>query len=310
MQGHLTLGPGCAWFASSALIMKVYIDGKLFEKEQAKISVFDHGLLYGDGVFEGIRFYNGKVFRLQAHLERLFDSARAIKLEIPLTIREIEEAVLGTLRVNQLSDGYVRLIVTRGIGNLGLSPWNCARPSIIVIADHIQLYPELLYQKGLQIATCATRRISPAALDPSIKSLNYLNNILARIEAHQAGAAEGLMLNDQGYVAECTGDNVFIVKNAHLFTPPLYAGALRGITRAVVFELATKLGLSVTEQPLTRYDIFTADECFLTGTAAEIAPVVGLDGRHIGSGEPGSVTQALMGAFHELTRSEGTPICL
>ncbi len=288
--------------------MKIYLDGKLCPPEEAKISVFDHGLLYGDGVFEGIRFYSGRVFRLNEHLERLYASARAIKLEIPCTPSEMSDAVLLTIRENGLTDGYVRLIITRGVGNLGLAPWNCKRPSIIIIADKIQLYPVEHIEKGLEIITCATRRISPAALDPSIKSLNYLNNILARIEADLAGAAEGLMLNDQGHVAECTGDNVFIVTSEGIATPPVHAGALRGITRAAVVELATSMGLQVREPMMTRYDIFTADECFLTGTAAEVVPVVKLDGRVIGDGKPGVVTRKIIAAFRELTTREGVAI--
>lgn len=288
--------------------MKIYLDGVFCSKDEAKISVFDHGLLYGDGVFEGIRFYNGRVFRLDEHLSRLRDSGRAINLELPLTLDELREAVLETIRRNNLTDGYVRLVVTRGVGNLGLAPWTCGRPSVIIIADNIQLYPEEYYTKGLDIVTCSTRRVSPAALDPSIKSLNYLNNILARIEAHRAGAAEGLLLNEQGYVAECTGDNIFIVRNGALLTPPLYAGALRGITRGVAISLARARGMAVSETMLTRYDLFTADECFLTGTAAEIVPVVRLDGRPIGSGAPGPVTRSLIEDFHALTRSEGVPV--
>jgi branched-chain amino acid aminotransferase len=288
--------------------MKIYIDGKFLAPEDAKISVFDHGLLYGDGIFEGIRFYNGRVFKLNEHIDRLYDSGRAITLAVPLEKSALSEVVLATIRENGLSDGYVRLIVTRGVGNLGLAPWNCKNPSIIVIADKIQLYPEELYVKGLEIITCATRRISPSALDPSIKSLNYLNNILARIEANQAGAAEGLMLNDQGYVAECTGDNVFVVKNGTILTPPVFAGALRGITRSVVFDLAAKLNVPIQEPMLTRYDLFTADECFLTGTAAEVVPVVKLDGRTIGDGSPGPITHQLIAAFRGLTRSEGVLI--
>lgn len=288
--------------------MKIYLDGKFCSKDEAKVSVFDHGLLYGDGIFEGIRFYNGRVFKLEEHLRRLWDSGRAINLEIPLAPGAMREAVLETIRQNNLTDGYVRLIVTRGVGNLGLAPWTCERPSVIIIADNIQLYPAEYYTKGLDIVTCSTRRISPAALDPSVKSLNYLNNILARIEAHRAGAAEGLLLNEQGYVAECTGDNIFTVRDGALFTPPLYAGALRGITRAVAISLARARGLAVHETMMTRYDLFTADECFLTGTAAEIVPVVRLDGRTIGAGGPGPVTRGLIEDFHALTRAEGVPI--
>ncbi len=288
--------------------MKIYIDGRLMDAADAKISVFDHGLLYGDGIFEGIRFYNGRVFKLTEHLERLWHSARAILLTIPLSRAELEKAVLETIAANGLRDGYVRLMVTRGFGNLGLSPFNCKVASIIIIADTIELYPEEMYQKGLDVITCATRRISPAALDVSIKSLNYLNNVLAKIEALHANAGEGLMLNEQGYVAECTGDNVFVVTRGQLRTPPVSAGALRGITRSVVFDLARDAGVPVAEQMMTRYDIITADECFLTGTAAEIIPVARLDSRVIGTAAPGPVTRMLMVKFHALTQSEGTPI--
>ncbi len=288
--------------------MKIYIDGTLHDETEAKISVFDHGLLYGDGIFEGIRFYNGRVFKLNEHLERLEHSARAILLEIPLPRAAMAEAVLKTIAANGLRDGYVRLIVTRGVGNLGLSPFNCKTPSVIIIAGTIELYPEKLYQTGLDVITCATRRVSPAAMDPSIKSLNYLNNVLAKIEAIRAQAGEGLMLNEQGYVAECTGDNVFIVARGVIKTPPVSAGALRGITRGVVFDLARAMGNAVEEQMMTRYDILTADECFLTGTAAEIIPVARLDSMPIGKEVPGSVTRSLMERFRALTQSEGTPI--
>jgi branched-chain amino acid aminotransferase len=288
--------------------MNIYIDGQFFPEEQAKISVFDHGLLYGDGVFEGIRFYNGRVFRMAEHLDRLWDSARAIRLEVPLSRHEMEFALLETIRRNGFRDGYVRLIITRGIGNLGLSPDRCKRASVIIIAAQIALYDEALYQRGLEVVTCATRRISPAALSPSIKSLNYLNNILAKIEATQAGAGEGLMLNEQGYVAECTGDNIFILKHGELFTPAIHAGALRGITRAVVFEIAAEFGMKVNEPNLTRYDIYTADECFLTGTAAEIIPAVCLDERPIGDGTPGPVTLRFIERFRDLTQTTGAPV--
>jgi len=290
--------------------MKIYIDGVFHAKADAKISVFDHGLLYGDGVFEGIRFYNGRVFRLKEHIDRLYDSARAILLEIPLSREEMSEAVLASCRENNLRDGYVRLLVTRGVGDLGLNPKLCPRATVIIIADSIKLYPEELYRNGLEVITCSTRRIAPAALSPSIKSLNYLNNILARIEASAAGAGEGLMLNEQGYVSECTGDNIFILKNGRLFTPPISAGALRGITRDVVIEIAAELGYTVEEPNLTRYDVFTADECFLTGTAAEIIPAVKLDGRPIGTGRPGEVTARFIERFRELTRATGEPIGL
>ncbi|MBV9490741.1 MAG: branched-chain-amino-acid transaminase [Verrucomicrobia bacterium] len=288
--------------------LKIYIDGNFYDQADAKISVFDHGLLYGDGVFEGIRFYHGRVFRLQEHMERLYDSARAITLQIPISADEMTAATLETIRQNNLHDGYVRLLVTRGVGSLGLSPDSCHRASVIIIAASIALYPEGLYEKGLTMVTCATRRISPAALSPRIKSLNYLNNVMAKIEAQHAGAAEGVMLNDQGYVAECTGDNIFVVKHGHIWTPPLNAGLLSGVTRIVVFELARQADLPIGERELTIYDIYTADECFLTGTAAEVIPAVELDRRPIGNGRPGPLTLRLIEGFRDLTRSSGTPI--
>ena len=288
--------------------MKIYIDGTFYAEADAKISVFDHGLLYGDGVFEGIRFYHDRVFKLPEHIERLWDSAKAINLTVPLTPAQMTEALLETVRQNGLHDGYIRLIVTRGVGNLGLGPDRCKTPTVIIIASTIALYPQELYDKGLDVVTCATRRVSPGALSPAIKSLNYLNNILAKIEANMAGAGEGLMLNEQGYVAECTGDNVFIIKHGEIFTPPISSGGLRGITRGVVFQLAAQLGMKISEPDLTRYDLYTADECFLTGTAAEIIPVVKLDNRPIGNGKPGAQTAKLIEKFHELTKSGGTPI--
>jgi branched-chain amino acid aminotransferase len=287
---------------------KIYIDGKFYSEANAKISVFDHGLLYGDGIFEGIRFYNGRVFRLEEHLLRLWDSARSICLEIPTTMPDMTEAVLETIRQNHLRDGYIRLLVTRGIGNLGLNPTQCKSPSVIIIAATIALYHEEFYRKGLTIVTCATRRSSPAALNPAVKSLNYLNNVMARIEANLAGADEALMLNDAGNVAECTADNVFIVKHGQIFTPPVAAGALRGITRSVVFEIAAELGVKVRETDITRHDVFVADECFLTGTAAEIVPVVKADGRSIGNGKPGPITARIIARFRQVTRETGTPI--
>jgi branched-chain amino acid aminotransferase len=287
---------------------KIYIDGKFYSEANAKISVFDHGLLYGDGIFEGIRFYNGRVFRLEEHLHRLWDSARSICLEIPMTMREMTEAVLETIRQNHLRDGYIRLLVTRGIGNLGLNPTQCESPSVIIIAATIALYHEDFYRKGLTIVTCATRRSNPASLNPAVKSLNYLNNVMARVEANLAGADEALMLNDAGNVAECTADNVFIAKHGQIFTPPVAAGALRGITRAVVFEIAAELGVKVRETDITRHDVFVADECFLTGTAAEIVPVVKADGRSIGNGKPGPITAHIIARFRQVTRETGTPI--
>jgi len=288
--------------------LKIYIDGVFYEQSEAKISVFDHGLLYGDGVFEGIRFYHDRVFRLDEHINRLWDSAKAIALEMPISRSELVAATLETIRQNDLHDGYIRLLVTRGAGSLGLSPDSCRRPSIVIIAATVSLYPESLYQKGLTMVTCATRRTAPAALSPRVKSLNYLNNILAKIEAQQAGAAEGVMLNEQGYVAECTGDNLFVVKNGLLLTPPVNSGILEGVTRQVVFELAHQNSFPIREQDLTRYDIFVADECFLTGTAAEVIPAVQLDRRTIGTGQPGPVTLKLVEDFRGLTRSTGTPI--
>ncbi|MFM8459807.1 MAG: branched-chain-amino-acid transaminase [Chthoniobacterales bacterium] len=288
--------------------MKIYFNGKLVPKEEAAVSVFDHGLLYGDGVFEGIRFYGGRVFRLEEHIERLYKSARAIALDIAMTPDEMARAVLQTIAANGLTDGYVRLVVTRGEGSLGLSPRSCPKPTIFIIASTITLYPEEMYKNGLKLVTCATRRIAHGALSPMVKSLNYLNNIMAKIEAEQAGAGEGLMLNEQGYVAECTGDNVFVVKNGAITTPPISAGALAGVTRAVVFEMAAELGIPMAERDITRYDIYTADECFLTGTAAEIIPAVVLDSRPVNDGKPGPVTGRLIKRFRELTATTGTPI--
>jgi len=287
---------------------QIYVDGKFYAEGEAKVSVFDHGLLYGDGIFEGIRFYNGRVFRLEEHLDRLSDSARSICLEIPMSPRAMAEAVLETIRQNDLRDGYIRLIVTRGVGNLGLNPEQCKTPSVIIIVAQIALYSEEMYKKGLTIVTVATRRTNPSALNPAVKSLNYLNNVMARIEANLAGADEALMLNDAGNVAECTADNVFIIKRGQIFTPPISAGALRGITRSVVFDIAAELGLKITETDVTRHDVFIADECFLTGTAAEVIPVVKADGRTIGTGKPGSITMRMIGRFREMTRETGTPI--
>jgi branched-chain amino acid aminotransferase len=288
--------------------MKVFIDGKYYDELDAKISVFDHGLLYGDGVFEGIRAYNRRVFKLKEHIDRLFNSARAILLEIPMSREEVTNAVLEACRENKIRNGYIRLVVTRGRGTLGLNPKSCKRPSVIVIADKIQLYPPEFYQRGLDIITVPTTRNLHSALNPAIKSLNYLNNILAKIEANNGRCEEAVMLNAEGFVAECTGDNLFIVKNGELFTPPLSAGALYGITRQTVIELAGEAGLKVPEPNLTRYDLFNADECFLTGTGAEIVPVVKIDGRVIGAGNPGPITHQLVKAYHALTKVSGEPI--
>lgn len=286
----------------------IYFDGKFVDEEEAKVSVFDHGLLYGDGVFEGIRAYHGRVFKLKEHIVRLFESARHIALDPGLTQEEMMEVVLETCRRNNLRDAYIRLVVTRGRGDLGLDPRKCPKPLVFCIAAGIQLYPEELYEKGLELVTVGTRRNAPDALDPRIKSLNYLNNILAKIEATRAGAPEGLMLNKEGYVAEATGDNIFIVKNGHLYTPPAYIGLLEGITRNTVLDLARKLGISAEEKVFTRHDVYTADECFLTGTAAEVIPVVQLDSRPIGDGRPGPITRRLITSFRELTQTEGPEI--
>jgi branched-chain amino acid aminotransferase len=294
--------------SSSASELTIFLDGKFVPEADAKVSVFDHGLLYGDGIFEGIRFYNGRVFKLEEHLERLWDSARSICLEIPMGRSEMTEALLETIRRNGLREGYIRLVVTRGVGNLGLNPVQCKRPSVIIIATTIALYPKEVYESGLTVVTCATRRTGAAALNPAVKSLNYLNNVMARIEANLAGADEALMLNEAGNVAECTADNVFIIKRKQIFTPPIAAGALRGITRSVVFDIAAELGLKITETDITRHDVFVADECFLTGTAAELIPVIKADGRVIGNGLPGSITARMIGRFRELTRETGTPI--
>jgi branched-chain amino acid aminotransferase len=288
--------------------MKVYIDGKYYDAKNAKISVFDHGLLYGDGIFEGIRAYHGRVFKLKEHIDRLYNSAKAILLTIPMTQEDMTRAVVATCKKNGVRDGYIRLVVTRGVGTLGLNPNRCANPSVIVIAGKIQLYPQELYEKGLDIVTVPTTRNLVNAVNPAIKSLNYLNNILAKIEANIAGVEEAIMLNSEGFVAECTGDNVFIVKGGQLKTPPLSAGALYGITRNTVMDLAVQSGLTVAEPNLTRYDLFCADECFLTGTGAEIIPVVKIDGRVIGSGKPGEATRQLIAKYHALTEISGEPI--
>ncbi len=294
--------------SSAAKSLQIYIDGEFFDQADAKVSVFDHGLLYGDGIFEGIRFYNGRVFRMQEHMDRLWESARSICLEIPISRKEMDDALLETIRQNDLRDGYVRLIVTRGVGNLGLNPAQCKQPSVIIIASTIALYPEEVYKRGLTVVTVATRRMGPATLNPAIKSLNYLNNVLARIEANLANADEALMLNDAGNVAECTADNVFIVKRGQIMTPPITAGALRGITRSVVFDIAQDLGIPISEPELTRHDIYIADEAFLTGTAAEVIPMIKVDGRVIGDGKPGEITNRAIARFRELTRESGTPI--
>jgi branched-chain amino acid aminotransferase len=290
------------------MALKIYLDGKFCSERDAKVSVFDHGLLYGDGVFEGIRAYHGRVFKLKEHVDRLYYSAKAILLNIPMTHAEMMGAVVETCRKNKLKDGYIRLVVTRGVGTLGLNPNRCKRPSVIIIADKIALYDQSVYTQGMTLITVPTTRNLHNAVNPAIKSLNYLNNILAKIEANNGGVEEAIMLNSDGYVAECTGDNLFLLKGNHLQTPPLSAGALYGITRQTVIDLALEAGLKVTEPNLTRYDVYNADECFLTGTAAEIVPVVKVDGRVIGTGKPGETTKKLIEKFRALTKVSGEPI--
>ncbi|MFU8780965.1 MAG: branched-chain-amino-acid transaminase [Kiritimatiellia bacterium] len=292
------------------MIMKIYLNGVLVPKEEAVVSVFDHGLLYGDGVFEGIRCYNGRVFALEEHIERLYDSAKAIALEIGMTRPEMSDAVVMTCRENGLRDGYIRLVVTRGVGTLGLNPYLCEKPQIIIIAAQVQLYPKELYENGLALVTVGTLRNLPEALNPRIKSLNYLNNILAKIEAINSGCMEAVMLNAQGAVAEATGDNIFAIRGNVLRTPSVTEGALEGITRNVVMQLAREKGMDVRETRMSRYDLYTADEVFLTGTAAEVIGVINIDKRTIGDGKPGPVTSDLMKTYHAYVCSHGAEIGL
>jgi len=279
------------------MALKVWIDGKLYDKDDAKISVYDHGLLYGDGVFEGIRVYSGRVFRAADHLARLWDSAKAIRLTIPYTRQEVQAAMEQTIKANNFTDCYIRLVVTRGTGYLGLNPNKCPRATMIVITDTIELYPKEMYEKGMAVITASVIRNHPNAISPRVKSLNYLNNILARIEANDAGVPEAIMLNHEGNVAECTADNIFIVRAGHIYTPTITDGILEGITRNVILELAAKLKIPATERTLQRHDLYIADECFLTGSAAEVVPVTKIDGREIGSGQVGQITRKLMDAF-------------
>lgn len=288
--------------------MEIYLDGKFVGEETAKISIFDHGLLYGDGVFEGIRIYNGAVFKLKEHLDRLYGGAKAIMLEVPLPVDELEQAVLETVRRNGLTDGYIRLVVTRGIGDLGLNPIKCPKPSMFIIASTIKIYPDEIYKKGMKVVTVSTRRNLLEALNPRIKSLNYLNNVLATLEVNRTDAQEGLMLNGDGYVTECIVDNFFLIDAGVVVTPPTSMGALKGITRDTVMELAREAGYTVEERILTLHDVYVADEAFLTGTAAEIAPITNVDDRMIGSGDPGPITRDLMSRFHEYAQSNGTPV--
>ncbi|MGH7198235.1 MAG: branched-chain-amino-acid transaminase [Candidatus Omnitrophota bacterium] len=285
--------------------LKIYLDGKIVDQKDAVVSVFDHGLLYGDGVFEGIRSYNGLVFKLNEHLDRLFESAKTLMLAIPLSKEGLVKAILQTLQANRLLDAYIRVVVTRGVGDLGLDPRKCKRATLFIITDKIALHPAECYEKGLEIATVPTIRNHPEALNPQIKSLNYLNNILAKIEAVNAGVPEAVLLNAQGYVTECTGENIFYIKDRSIFTPPPYVGILKGITRAVVMRLGQEAGFSVREEVFTRHDLYTADEVFLTGTAAEILPVIKIDNRPIGTGKPGRTTLQLEKEFKKLTSKEG-----
>ena len=288
--------------------LKIYLDGQFLDEPDAKISVFDHGLLYGDGVFEGIRFYNGRVFLLEDHLDRLYDSAKAILLTVPLERDAMREVVLETCRQNSLRDGYIRLVITRGKGDLGLNPNKCPKPTIFCIAASIELYPEKYYTEGLRVNTVPTQRISPAMLSPAIKSLNYLNNILAKIEGNLYGAQESIMLNAQGYIAECTADNIFVIKKGHILTPHVSDGALGGITRRLMFDLAQEIGREVKEANLTRYDLFVADELFATGSGAEVVPISEVDGRKIGPGRVGPITSEFIKAFKARTQNTGVPI--
>ena len=286
----------------------IYMNGEFVKKEDAKVSVYDHGFLYGDGVFEGIRSYNGNVFRLEEHLERLYDSAKSVMLEIPHTFEEMTQLVVETLRQNKLKDAYIRLVVSRGVGNLGLDPFSCAKPNVIVIAEPLSLFPKALYDSGIEIVSVASRRSRSDVLSPKVKSLNYMNNILVKIEASLAGVSEALMLNDQGYVAEGSADNIFIVRKNKLLTPPGYVGALEGITRNAIMEVAVEKGYQIEEGVFTRHDVYVADEVFLTGTAAEVIAVIKVDGRVIGDGKPGPVTNDLLEAFRELVQQDGVKV--
>lgn len=286
----------------------IYLDGEYVKESEAKVSVFDHGLLYGDGVFEGIRAYNGRIFKCKEHIDRLYAAAKAIMLEIPLTKEEMKEVLLETCRRNHLRDAYIRLVVTRGKGDLGLSPTKCSKPSVFCIASSITLYPPEMYEKGMPIITASQRRNKATIVDPQIKSLNYLNNILAKIEANRAGVPEALMLNHDGIVAECTGDNIFIVKDGVLYTPPIHIGILDGITRRTIIDLAKDMGIEVYEKEFTLFNVYNADECFLTGTAAEAIAVTNVDGRVIGNGVAGPITKKLLEAFQKYANSTGEPI--
>lgn len=286
----------------------IFLNGEFVRKEDAKISVYDHGFLYGDGVFEGIRVYSGNVFRLKEHMDRLYNSAKSILLTIPYTKEELTEYVVETIRKNQYQDAYIRLVVSRGVGDLGLDPYKCQKPQVVIIAEPLALFPKHLYETGIEVVTVATRRNRSDVLSPKVKSLNYLNNVLVKIEAHLANVNEALILNDQGYIAEGSGDNVFIVKDEVIYTPPGYVGALEGITRQAIIEIAQELGYVVKEEPFTRHDVYVADEVFLTGTAAEVIAVVKVDGRVIGEGVPGPHTKRLLEEFRRRVVSEGVKV--
>lgn len=286
----------------------IYLDGKFVGRDEAKVSVYDHGLLYGDGIFEGLRVYNGRIFKLEEHVDRLYESAKAILLDIPMTKQEMVDAHVETVRRNGLRDVYIRSLVTRGVGSLGVDPRSCPKPSVIIIVDKIALYPADLYQKGIDAVTVPTRRPAVDALSPRVKSLNYLNNVMAKMEAVRAGAFGGILLNGEGYVTEGTADNIFVVKHGILYTPPTFVGILQGITRDTIMELATCLGYSVKEQVLTRHDLYVADEIFFTGSGAEVIPVIAVDGRSIGDGKPGRITWHLIEEYRALVNTTGYPV--
>lgn len=283
----------------------IFMNGEYVKKEEAAVSVFDHGFLYGDGIFEGIRVYNGNIFRLREHLERLYDSAKSILLKVPYDLEKMEQLIAESVRKNDLRDAYIRLIVSRGVGDLGLDPAKCAKPNIIIIVDQVTIYSQELYDNGLHIISVPTRRNIPDALNPKIKSLNYLNNILVKLEANRAGLGEALMMNADGYVAEGSSDNIFIVKRGVVYTPPTYLGALEGITRQAIMDICERVGYTVKEEPFTRHDVYVSDEVFLTGTAAEVIAVVDVDGRTIGTGRPGPITQHLLSEFRKIVEVEG-----
>ena len=286
----------------------IFLGGEFVKKEDAVVSVFDHGFLYGDGVFEGIRVYSGNVFRLDAHLKRLFESAQSIMLKIPYTQEELTQLIVDTIRKNELDSAYIRVVVSRGKGNLGLDPSSCPKPNVIIIAEQLALYPKEFYERGIKIASVASRRNRPDVLSPQVKSLNYLNNILVKLEANQAGVQEALMLNDQGYVTEGSADNIFIVKNGVIYTPPVYLGALEGITRNAIIDVARAKGYEVKESPFTRHDVYVADEVFLTGTAVEVIAVISVDGREISGGKPGSITNDLLEEFRKIVTTDGVAV--